>query len=326
MTAHARRIASIPRRGPIDTWRAICDLLCADADARAELDGIGGVAAALIAKEYTSEEPIVVSGTGPQVRFYTLHGDRAIEADLSEELPLSHDPTAGSWVLSLPCAADDLADSQAAVAGASHIEVRALGQALARRQRRPRPPPCVSPTGDRPHRSGGVVTSVVVNVHTQATTHVAANVLRSIRQIIKGCGLSTTKMLDQWAVLEAGVATWLQSGGLEALILEVYDPSDRLDDRRGRFDFTIDYAHYGDGDGELWLDPETVRRTILKNGSYPSACDYRFVATTSSGRPNVDGWSTATLRSTAGFERHTVGTAVGGGNLGGSLAYYRRSS
>lgn len=169
------------------------------------------------------------------------------------------------------------------------------------------------------------MTSVIVNVHTHASTHVAANVLRSIRQIIKGCGLSTARMLDQWAVLESGVATWLQSGDLEALILEVFDPSDRVDDRRGRFDFTIDYAYYRDGDGELWLDPETVRRTILKNGSYPSACDYRFVATTSPGRPDVEGWSTTTLRSTSGFERHTVGTAVGGGSLGASLAYYRRS-
>jgi hypothetical protein len=170
------------------------------------------------------------------------------------------------------------------------------------------------------------MTSVVVNVHTHAATHVASNVLRSIRQIIKGCGLSTAKMLDQWTVLEAGVATWLETGDLEALILEVYDPSDWVDDRRGRFDFTIDYSYYRDGDGELWLDPDTVRRTILKNGSYPSACEYRFVATTKPGRPNVEGWSSTTLRSTTGFERHTVGTAVGGGSLGASLAYYRRSS
>jgi hypothetical protein len=170
------------------------------------------------------------------------------------------------------------------------------------------------------------MTNVVVNVQTHAVTHVAANILGSIRQIIKGCGLSTAKMLDQWQVLEDGVATWLATGDLEALILEVYDPADRNDDRRGRFDFTIDYAYYRDGDGDLWLDPETVRRTILKNGSYPSECEYRFVATTRSGRPDVSGWSGATLRSTSGFERHTVGTAIGGGSLGASVAYYRRSS
>lgn len=170
------------------------------------------------------------------------------------------------------------------------------------------------------------MTNVVVNVQTHATTHVAANILGSLRHIIKGCGLSTVKMLDQWEVLERGIATWLGTGDLEALVLEVYDPADRLDDRRGRFDFTIDYAYYRDGDGDLWLDPETVRRVILKNGSYPSACEYRFIATTRPGRPDVDGWSCTSLRSTEGFERHTVGTAIGGGSLGASVSYYRRSS
>jgi len=69
-----------------------------------------------------------VSGSGPQVRIYTLHGDQAIEAETSEELPLSHVPTTGSWALSLPCADDDLDEAEAAVAAAPHVEVRPLGQ------------------------------------------------------------------------------------------------------------------------------------------------------------------------------------------------------
>lgn len=132
MTVHARRIASVPRRGPIDTWRAICDLLCQDDDeARAELNGIAGIGSALIAEENTRDAPIIVSGVGPQVRVYTLHGDQAIEADLSEELALSHAPTTGNWNLSLPCADDDLNEAQEAVRRAPHVEVRQLGQAMA---------------------------------------------------------------------------------------------------------------------------------------------------------------------------------------------------
>lgn len=169
------------------------------------------------------------------------------------------------------------------------------------------------------------MTSVAVNVTTHTSTYVATSMLRSLRRIIRDCGLSTEKMAEQWEVLEAGVATWLDSGHLEALILEVYDSSDRRDDRRGRFDFNIDYRYYTDGDGALWLDPDTVRRTIIKNGSYPSSCEYRFVASTSAGRPNVPGWESTTLRSTDGFGRHTVGTAIGGGSIGASLAYYRRA-
>ncbi|MEV0283499.1 HORMA domain containing protein [Kribbella sp. NPDC050820] len=170
-------------------------------------------------------------------------------------------------------------------------------------------------------------TRVRVNTHTYAATHVATNMLRSMKQIIRESGLSITRLQNEWSVLEAGVATWLDTQHLKGLVLEVYDPlKARGADLVGRFDFTIDYGYYGDGDGDLWLDPDTISYTVRKSDSYPSRCEYRFVADTSPGHPAVDGWSTTTLRSTAGFSRHSVGTAIGGGSLGAGLSYYTRSS
>jgi hypothetical protein len=172
-----------------------------------------------------------------------------------------------------------------------------------------------------------VTTSVRVNTHTYATTHVATNMLRSMKQIIRESGLSISRIQNQWAVLEDGVATWLNSRHLEGLVLEVYDPGKPTGaDLVGRFDFTIDYGYYSDGDGDLWLDPDTVSYAVRKNGSYPARCEYRFIADTAPGYPAVDGWSTTALRSTAGFTRHSVGTAIGGGSLGAGLSYYTRSS
>jgi Bacterial HORMA domain 2 len=171
-----------------------------------------------------------------------------------------------------------------------------------------------------------VSTSVRVNTSVYAATHVATNMLRSLRQIIRGSGLCINRIVNEWQVLEQGVATWLASGHLQALTLEVFDPRKAAGaDLVGRFDFSIAYDYYGDGDGELWLDPDTVAFAIRKNGSYAPGCDYRFVATTAPGRPDVPGWSNTTLRSTAGFTRHTVGTAIGGGSLGAGLSYYARS-
>ena len=169
--------------------------------------------------------------------------------------------------------------------------------------------------------------SVRVNTHAYATTHVATNMLRSMKQIIRESGLSISGIQSQWAVLEAGVAAWLNSRHLTGLVLEVYDPGKASGaDLVGRFDFTIDYGYYSDGDGDLWLDPDTITYAVRKNGSYPARCEYRFIADTAAGHPTVDGWSTTTFRSTAGFTRHTVGTAIGGGSLGAGLSYYTRSS
>lgn len=171
------------------------------------------------------------------------------------------------------------------------------------------------------------MTTVHVNVTAYATTYVATNLVRSIRQMVRACGLDPSYLTNQWETVERGVAAWLGSGHLRALVLEVYD-STRPDggDLIGRFDFTIDYSYFSDGDGELWLDPDTVAYTIRKNGSYPARCSYRLVADTAPGRPEVSGWRSTTLRSTAGFTRHTVGTAITGGALGASLAYYTKKT
>lgn len=169
-------------------------------------------------------------------------------------------------------------------------------------------------------------TAVRVNTTTYAVTHIATNMLGSLRDIIKGSGLNPSRMREQWDVLERGIAAWLASGHLKTATLEVYDPRKRGDDLVGRFDFTIDYGYYPSGDGDLWLDPDTVAYTIRKNGSFPAGCEYRIVADCTLGYPAVAGWQTTTYRSTAGFTRHTVGTAIGGGSLGAGLTYYTRST
>lgn len=127
MTVHARRIASVPRRSSVDTWRTICDLIAPPgAPGRTELDAVTGVASMLIAEEYTRDAPITVSGAGPQIRIYTLHGEDAIDAELDDESGFAFRPTDGDWHLSLPCAADDLDDTATALDGWSRITVREM--------------------------------------------------------------------------------------------------------------------------------------------------------------------------------------------------------
>jgi Bacterial HORMA domain 2 len=166
------------------------------------------------------------------------------------------------------------------------------------------------------------MSAVKVGVGVYSATHVATNMLRGLKQIVAGCGLDTTKIMGEWSVLEAGVAAWVDSRHLERLVLEVWDKKS-LTSLIGRFDFTIDYSYYS-GEGELWLDPGTVAWAIKKNGSYPSGCDYRVVASTASGAPDVNGWSTTTLRSTAGMREHSIGTALGGGSMGAGLSYWKK--
>jgi hypothetical protein len=120
VTVLARRIASVPRRTSVETWQAISELLApAGTPARTTLDAATGPAAMLIAEEATRGAPIIVSGGGPQLRVYTLHGEAAMEADLDQELSFPFIPTAGDWALSLPASPEDLEAVGAALAAIS---------------------------------------------------------------------------------------------------------------------------------------------------------------------------------------------------------------
>ncbi|MEW1568585.1 hypothetical protein AB0454_37130 [Streptomyces sp. NPDC093509] len=128
MSVIARRIASAPHRTSSQTWQAIVDLLAPNAGtARTTLLAVVGPSSVTIAEEYTSNAAIVVMpATGPRIRIRTVHGSDALDAAQSET-PLSSRPLDQTgWLLSLPCAEDDLDELRAALAGHSQVSVRAL--------------------------------------------------------------------------------------------------------------------------------------------------------------------------------------------------------
>lgn len=135
MTVVARRLASIPRRTSVETWKHLVGLTTQPGSkARTELEGITSVASMLIAEEYARSTPITIAGSGPLVRIYTLHGDEAIDHDLDEEAEFGLDPTGSdSWVMSLPAAGADVDIARSATSDARHVEVVDIGEEGPRR-------------------------------------------------------------------------------------------------------------------------------------------------------------------------------------------------
>ena len=123
MTVLARRVASIPVRSASATWELIVDLIApTNGEARTELLAATGIAASLVAREAMVPSPVVVTGDGPRVRIYCVHGEKAVEGTGVKEAALPTSPVgSGSWAVSLPCPADDLPWVQ-----------KALGQVSAR--------------------------------------------------------------------------------------------------------------------------------------------------------------------------------------------------
>ena len=163
---------------------------------------------------------------------------------------------------------------------------------------------------------------VAVNTYTHAVTHVTDNLLRSIKNIIRLSGLDPSKFVDDWDTMERGIKTWLNTRDLEMVVLEVYEP--KTDKLVGRWDFEIAYSF--SGDGSFFVDPEAIEYHIRKQGVHPSACKYRLVTTTKTGRPDVQGWTTTTFRSTNGLVRQSIGATIDGSGLSTTTSYWRKAS
>jgi hypothetical protein len=168
-----------------------------------------------------------------------------------------------------------------------------------------------------------VSTRVVVNTYTHSVTYVTDKMLRSLRYIITEAGLDPCKFLDDWESTEYAARTWLGSGYLRKVVLEIYDS--KTEKLVSRWDFDIDYDYGSDGDGSMWADTDAIRFAIRKCGVIPYSCSYRILMDNAPGRPDVPGWGPASYRSTDGFVRQSIGTTIGTNAIGTNSAYWRRS-
>ncbi len=163
--------------------------------------------------------------------------------------------------------------------------------------------------------------SVSVRSYTHAVTYVTDNLLRSLKDVIRLSGLDPSKLASDWNTLHNGIKTWIGSGHLNTIVLEVYNPvSNSL---IGRWDIAISYG-YTNGDGSFWTDTDDIRYAIKKAGVYASSCRYQLIVDNAPGAPSVAGWSSCSFRSTTGMVKQSIGTTVEASGLSGGFSYYRR--
>lgn len=166
------------------------------------------------------------------------------------------------------------------------------------------------------------MTSVTVNTYTHSVTYVADNILKSMKDIIRLSGLDPANLVDSWESKMKALQAWLGSRHLETVVLEIFDPS--TDALIGRWDIDVIYTT-GAGDGGFWTDTEQIKYHIRKAGLAPSEARYRLLLQNKTGRPDVEGWTTAQYRSTDGFVRQSLGSTIEHNGLGGSTAYWRKT-
>ena len=166
------------------------------------------------------------------------------------------------------------------------------------------------------------MTTVTVNTYTHSVTYVSDNIMRSLKNIICLSGLNPNKFAGDWEIISRGLNTWLGTGDLKKIVLEVFNPS--TNELVGRWD--IDIVYGWSGEGSFWTDTEQIKYHIQKTGLAPSNADYEILVKNRSGRPDVDGWVSGSFRSTDGFVRHSLGSTISHNGLGAGAAYWRKNN
>lgn len=164
------------------------------------------------------------------------------------------------------------------------------------------------------------MTTVTVNTYTHSVTYVADNILKSLKDIIRLSGLDPSKLVGSWASNMLALRTWLSTGDLERVVLEMFNPGTGA--LVLRWDIDIVYG-WSSGDGSFWTDTDQLRYAIRKAGLAPGGAGYELLLQCKAGHSEVPGWSSGTFRSTGGMVRHSLGTTVEHSGLGGSAAYWR---
>ena len=167
------------------------------------------------------------------------------------------------------------------------------------------------------------MTSVTVNTYTHSVTYVADNILKSIKNIILQSGLDPENFVGNWPSNLLAVKTWLSSGDLERVVLEIYNPQTNA--LITRWDIDIAYGWSGDGGGGFWTDTEQLKYAIKKTGLAPSQARYRLLLNAKAGRPDVPGWSDTSFLPTDGMIRQSLGATVEHNGLGANTSYLRRA-
>lgn len=120
MSVVKRTVVSNPERTSVETWVKITEIICGqNAEAKKEFVKVSNVTASLLSEEFMKDNPLVVKGSGAQLRIYSLYGEDAISGEDSNEESLSWDITSKPWMVYLPCSKDELSWYEKTLSGLS---------------------------------------------------------------------------------------------------------------------------------------------------------------------------------------------------------------
>lgn len=160
----------------------------------------------------------------------------------------------------------------------------------------------------------------ITYTHTHSIVFLSDNLRNILREVIRENGLSPDNLMQDWAILEQGIRTWLQSGHLTDVVVEFYKPGTTV--IAARWDFPVQYSGSGVED-DMWRDGNYLRQLIAKAKRPTTDCVYRIILCTRIGAPPVAGFADCTFLSTSTLSPRQAGTVIATAQLMASATYWK---
>ena len=164
-------------------------------------------------------------------------------------------------------------------------------------------------------------TNTLVYTRTESVIYVADNMRNVLRNVVRDNRLDPTKLMDLWqGPIGRGVQTWLQSGHLTCITIELFEiGSNRA---LARWDFPINYDGSGIDD-DMWSDWDHLSRTLAKADPPPANCTYEIVLSVLPGADHVNGLRNVDFRSVDGLVGRDTGTVIATPHIRASIKYWK---
>jgi len=154
---------------------------------------------------------------------------------------------------------------------------------------------------------------------TNVTTYFADKMLLLLGNIIRDSGLDMANFSCRRGEIEKGIKTWIQSGHLRKVTLEIFKPGTKTLLRR----WDLDWDKCDAAESGFWVDVADIRYHLKKSGVIAKDCPYGFLFDCKPGYKPLPGWTRVHYADTTGLTLHSLGTTISAGGYGSRAAYWR---
>jgi hypothetical protein len=163
-----------------------------------------------------------------------------------------------------------------------------------------------------------VTTGTATATRTQVATHFADKMLLLLGNIIRDSGLDMADFTSRRAEIEKGIKSWIISGHLRKVTLEIFKPGTKSLIRR----WDLDWDKCDAAESGFWVDVADIRYHLKKNGVIAKDCLYGFLFDCKPGYRPLPGWTTGTYADTTGLKLRSLGTTITAGSYGSRTSYW----